>query len=341
MAEHIPISIPDLRNGAAHVVHFENPRYTRPATEDSPGVYRAQQGKDLHAPKLTLMSDVLVNVRHERYRASAGGESVRTKMVLDESLVFENVVFFHLPVVNGSEVTHDFDDMDPIALDRNQGTLVTNGYLKCVALQTRRRNNWPYITEMRKTSRYAFMCETRSSHREKLRSSSSTKMYLTRDKSGIIPRIVVAIPYIPKKLPITVIFRLLGVANLSGMLELIVGTTQDYETLSRAESVLLACPGHTDPSCDVLNASREDILFYVATSLGGCSATGSVATMSTRTREAHIHSMIKLISTEVFPHLGSDDDEETHRRKAVFMGMVVARMLSVFAGETSVDVIDD
>jgi DNA-directed RNA polymerase beta subunit len=331
ISEYSPIQTIHPREGVAHRVHLDNLRFARPAAEEVPGVMNAQIGKELFATKMTLLSDVLLDLRHEVFASDPQDAS---RMMLQETKLYTNVPFFQLPVMGGTELTHDFDDMDPISFDRCQGTLVTNGYPKAIFLQVQRRSNFPYVTGMHKTSRYVYCCETRSGHRTKLRSSSSTKLYLTREKAGVTPRMVAMVPYVSKRLPITMLFRLMGIDNLRDMLRLVVGghESTNYVTMARAKAMIF---------CNSMQASREDLLVYMATKLGGAASTGSAATVHERSRAAHVASMINLVSCEIYPHIGAVDLPDVLFRKATFLGRAIAKVLAVAAGELSVDLIDD
>ena len=99
-----------------------------------------------------------------------------------------------------------------------------------------------------------------------MRSSSTTKIYLTREKPGMLCKVMVAVPFVPGKVPLTVLFRLLGVSELLEMVALVCSDTEDYATFSRARAILLACPGRLDPLCDSLQASVDDLpAFYEST----------------------------------------------------------------------------
>jgi DNA-directed RNA polymerase II subunit RPB2 len=340
ISEHSPVETYDATKGICHRVFFLNPRFSRPSREDMPGVFKSENAKDLHAPKLTLLSRVRVTVRHDTYAQDKSPDAELGRLVLKERKEYDNVTIFELPVMDGCELTNDYDDMDPVCRDRYSGTMVVNGYRKLIIIQTRLRTNFPFVKMLKRNARYSAVCETRSAHREKMRSSSTTKIYLTREKAGLVPKVLVDVPFIPKKIPITVLFRILGVETSYEMVGLICTSMEDYTSYSKARAVILGCQGRTDPNCDSLNASLQDLYVYVAENLRGATATGSSSTLGSRSRESHITSMQKLLVSEVLPHIGADISPGTLRRKAAFIGMSVARLMSLSNGSIKPDDVD-
>ncbi len=318
-----PVIAVNVKRTVVHKVFIENPTFVRPSNENEPGIQVAQRARDNHVPKLTLLSEVRVRIRHKTYHRAETG--LDPPMILVSHQTYDNVTLFEIPVMDGSELTNDFDDMDQVNRDRYAGTMTVNGYRKVMIVQARRRTNFPFVTNLPSNPKYSAICSTRSAHRTKFRSPSATNIFLTRSQLSV----VVKVPFVPKKVPITVILRLLGVSSDKEMISLICGSKDDYNAYTSARNVIMNCPGKTDPSCDSLCAPIDDLYVYVAVKLEGSSATGSSKTLNKRTRESHISSMKKLLASEILPHIGADLEPLTLARKASFIGMAVGRILAL------------
>ena len=165
ISEHSPVQVVDEKNMKVHQVHFKNLRYCRPSNELYPGEIVNLKGTQLHIHKMTLQTEVRVDVVHEVYDkvvsmsdgAADGGIRLRSRKV------FENFPLMDLPIMDGLSLTNDFDNLDPILHDRYDGTMCVNGHRKTVLIQTRLRCNFPFVKAGNTNARHSFQCAIRSS----------------------------------------------------------------------------------------------------------------------------------------------------------------------------------
>ena len=353
ISEHTPVQVVDAKNMKMHRVHFKNLRYCRPSAELYPGEIVNLKGTQLHNHKMTLQTEVRVDVVHEIYDKIMSGSSIESEEVtqIKSRKIFENFALLDLPIMDGLSLTNDFDNLDPILHDRYDGTMCVNGHRKTVIIQTRLRCNFPFVKAGNVNARHSFQCEIRSSHALKMRSSSTLKIFLMKSRHGDdVARIICQIPYVPKKIPITILFRALGVKTRKEMIGLIVeGRAQKSATLRQgARQLIEKCAGKSvldtlaiqstvTATFTPTSTEEELVLEYIATTLDGAKACGSAATIATRTTAAHATSIRKLLSVEVLPHLGEVYTQEILHKKATYLGVAVRKLLLVRSGDQMAD----
>lgn len=328
-----------IGRGVKHSIQYKAIRIRRPQRLEDTGDYRKISSTETHCRKMSFMADVQVDVIHKLYHAKPNST---TEYVLKENRLFLDLKMFELPVMDGTSASYSLDELDPITLDRYRGTFVLNSYRKILLTQAGLRGNFPFVFPMPRDQKYRFRCEIRSIHPTKIRSTSTLYFYLTRVKQGVIPSVVVKIPFIPIFPPLTVVFRLLGVATLQDMVEMVAGRRADPEFRALVSSMIWSCPGRNDPTCHSDKASREDLLVWLAVACNGATATGSSNTLNMRDNQSHISSMSALLTNEVLPHLdNSPNTELVECSKALFLAMAVRKMLQVARGKMVADDIDD
>ena len=75
--------------------------------------------------------------------------------------------------------------------------------------QEKLRTNYAYVFPA-KGARYQYVCEVRSCHELKMRSTSTLYMSTTKPPGGGLPDIVVSLPFLEIPLPLPVLFKVLG-----------------------------------------------------------------------------------------------------------------------------------
>jgi len=104
-------------------------------------------------------------------------------------------------------------DASPVTfsnLDRG-GYFIVNGVEKALLGQEKLRTNFPYIFPCRAAARFEYVCEVRSCHELKMRSTSTLYIYITRSAQGSLLTIAVQLPFIDNlHVPLVALFRLLG-----------------------------------------------------------------------------------------------------------------------------------
>lgn len=361
IASYSPIYYINEKTGILHLIKITDVRYSRPCVEVTPGDLRPSTGKNLHNEKLSLLTEVRVNLVQETYevktcknkrkkktQTAPAGDAGDAKPVygLISRTIFEDFCLMELPLMDGLGLCNDFDKIDPVAHDRYAGTFCVNGHRKCMITQTRMRCNFPFVKASNPNARSTFQCEVRSAHPSKMRSSSTIKLFLMKNKKSCLlseQKLVCQIAFIPKKAPITILLFLLGLKTYGAMLRAICPnsnmSTKNSDVYALARGVLNRCSGLVviaeSGSCE------ERVLEWVSRDLNGAKATGSVTTLGTRSSKMHAQSMRNLLSSEVLPHLGSEWIPSVLKKKAAYVAQAVRKLLLVAAGEQRQDDVDE
>ena len=257
---------------------------------------------------LTYAATVTVDVVHDIYR----GEEHAERRVYRETRLGQ------LPAMVGSCCCHTQHTASPLEDRLDQGGyFVVSGIEKVVVAQEKLHHNVPYVFANKQPSRYAYQCEIRSCNERKLRSTSSLSLYITNTRKGATPQMVATLPFVTTQLSVLALFRLLGVATREEAVALAVGGDD------APEAALLAAIFDNDPTADLTMTALHE---HVA--LEG-------------TREASVERRQRyldhIINCEVLPHQGLTGDPATVRAKALFLGLMVRKLVRVYRGELPLD----
>ena len=253
-------------------------------------------------------SAVLVDVVHDITR---GGELVERRL-------FRETCLCRLPVMVGSRCCHTqfTEGTMECPLDPG-GYFIVSGCEKVLVAQEKLHHNTPYVFPVRRPSRFALQCEIRSCHERKLRSTSSLYLYITNAKRGAVPEIVATLPYLEKNISVLALFRLLGVDTRDDAL-LIVGTDPQ-----QPEHRVVSCMLDNDTTTDL---SLDELYEHV----------GREATRE-GTPERRRRFLDHILNCEVLPHQGLTRTPDIMRAKALFLGMMVRKLVRVHLGSLVCD----
>lgn len=192
------------------------------------------------------------------------------------------------------------------------GYFIIRGLDRTLQMQESLRTNTPFVFALKQPNKYGFMCEVRSRHELKMRSTSTLRVYVTTRKGGTPPEVLVALPFLPNMdVPLLAIFRMLGFSSLSEMLMFIQGAAP--------------LPPHLVPHVNAVlshacaRMSEEEVFEYVGR--GGTKEA---------TAEARHRYLVHLLANELLPHIGLCNTPSEVRRKAVYLGMMVRRLLVAY-----------
>ena len=291
-----------------HVVTLCNISVQRPTAPDVDGSERDLDPHMARLRGLTYASAVLVDVVHDIYKNGA-----RT-----ERRLFRETCLCRLPVMLGSICCHTQHRVSRLECRLDQGGyFIVNGCEKVVIAQEKLHHNTPYVFSVKQPSRFALQCEIRSCHERKLRSTSSLYVYITNTKKGATPEMVVTLPFVNMNVPALALFRLLGVANREDAMEVIVG---DEEA---KESHLLVSILDNDYTADM---SVESLYDYI-----GREGTTEV------TKEKRQRYIDHILNCEVLPHQGLQRTPDILRAKALYLGLMVRKLMRVYTGDLQSD----
>lgn len=320
MAPHIITENSDVTymhsSGAfSHHLHFTNVTLRQPTCREADGLERRILPHVARLRGFTYASSVLVDLVHDKVDHTCSPPRLLWRKV------YREVVVCRIPIMVHSCLCYLRTDPGhasagyECALDRG-GYFIINGVEKSLLAQEKLRTNYPYVFRGKCSSRSEYVCEVRSCHEQKMRSTSTLYMHITRSVSGSMPEIFVTLPFITLNIPLVVIFRILGAQSAEDALRYVNSKEPLVETIVR--------------NCltgDVRSqASAEELLEWIGRE-------GS----KELTKERRAKYLDHIFSNEVLPHMGLHRDRESNHRKLVFLGHMVNKLVMVGIGKMQCD----
>lgn len=244
--------------------------------------------------------------------------------VLCESRVYTQHTLFRQPVMVGSKYCHTNSHTHAGSCPYVPGGyFLVNGNEKVVLPQEKLRNNYFYVT-YDKTGRYIYKGEIRSWHESKIRTTSTLYSYLSCSRGGTLPSIFFDVPFIKGSIPLPQIFRLLGVQNTWEMRRYILARfdyTKEHKYDHYIRSIL---------KDDCSELTLDELKVHI-TKKG----------VAEPTKEKRIRYVDNIFHNEFLPHMGLERTEDTRRKKAMFLGYMVMKLLRIYNGDQEPDDRDD
>ena len=316
MLEHIIQENSDITNVSSdgktsYTLQFCNVVAMPPAVKESDGFERPIQPHVARLRGLTYASSIAVDVVHDKI------DQTTTPPKLVSRKIFREVVICRLPVMLQSNLCYlrNPDERKSECEFDQGGYFIINGNEKALLAQEKLRTNYPYVFPC-KLARFMHVCEVRSCHELKMRSTSTLYVYINSLVGGNVPEIAVVPPFIEMQIPLPSFFRILGVSTREEALSYI--PTSDERILR----VVHACF-----ESDIHAASTvEDIMDWI-----GREGTKEL------TKERRSKYLEHIFSNEVLPHMGLKRNEHTDKRKLIFLGHMICKLVSVQLGLTRCD----
>uniref|UniRef100_A0A6C0C2C6 DNA-directed RNA polymerase n=1 Tax=viral metagenome TaxID=1070528 RepID=A0A6C0C2C6_9ZZZZ len=191
------------------------------------------------------------------------------------------------------------------------GYFIVNGNEKSVIAQEKMRTNFIFV---RRTGIKTYSAEVRSLHASKTRSTSTLMISLSA-RSGLCSETMeVRLPFVDTSIPIGMLFKLLGLDCLHDMCEFVKFHSSSWN--SDLADIVRRCLDHS---------SLSEPRTYLVEQLG-----------KEGTKEATTQRRIRyiehILSNEFLPHQGLDASPEVLHRKAVFLAVILIKMLRVYTG---------
>lgn len=315
-----------------HRVTLCNVSVQRPSATDADGVDRDLLPHMARLRGLTYASAVLVDVVHDVYVGDAHAER----------RVFREVCLCRLPVMLGCHACHTQhrEDTGECRLDQG-GYFVVSGCEKVLISMEKLHHNVPYVFSVRQPSRYALQCELRSCNERKLRSTSSLYLYITNAKKGATPEMVATLPFVTMSIPVRALFKLLGVPTRDEVLDVVLGDSEDGASSAAGAAGAAGTAGAAGA------ADADDERRLIASILDNDATADMdvddlyehVGREGTReaTRERRHRYLDHILNCETLPHQGLQRTPEVLRAKALFLGLMVRKLLRVYRGELQCD----
>ena len=291
-----------------HIISLCNVSVQRPLVQECDGYDRPILPHMARLRSVTYAASVMVDIVHDIFHKSEH----------KERRVFREVLLCRIPVMVGSMYCHTYksERKNECRLDQG-GYFIINGIEKALLAQEKLHTNQAYIFNVKQPSKFQLVCEIRSCHELKMRSTSTLYIYITSTKKGAIPEMVASLPFIDMHIPILALFKLLGVNTRDQALQLIVGD------LDAEESRLLVGILDNDTTCDM---SYDELLDWL----------GRDGTKEP-TRERRLRYLEHIITNEMLPHMGLSNDDNVQRAKACYLGFMVRKLIGTYTGQLQCD----
>ena len=157
------------------------------------------------------------------------------------------------------------------------------------------------------------MCEIRSRHETKLRSTSTLRTYITAPKGGVAPDIVMCLPFLTNSdIPVVCMFRLLGFEDIEQVSHMILNTDELKEELGPLLQNML------DHASNEMNL--EELFEWV----------GHGERERENTPQKRKRYVAHLLENEVLPQLGFINTPEVRHRKGLFIAIMARRLLKAY-----------
>jgi DNA-directed RNA polymerase II subunit RPB2 len=331
--EQSPIVISSTAVNRCHVIEFGDVVIKSPLVQEGNGFVDSVTPDMARKRSLSYSAPVLVNIHHTVYNAADRSKATRRR-----TRDYVEVLLFHLPVMVGSRLcssTRRRSLLEPNGEDPldEGGYFITNGNEKAVLAQESICNNYVFVFEQTGASRFSHVCEIRSLHEDKTRSTSTLTLSITSPRGGAPPSILVSIPFITKmKVPLPAVFKMLGINQQTTMRHYITGSNKCH----RYDSLLHLVDAVLDSEDMNSGLDGEELLEYI----------GREGTEEPP--DKRVGYIQHLINNEMLPHVGmvasSKSGQErldiiarNHRAKAYFLGMAVRKLLLVYSGQLPAD----
>ena len=229
------------------------------------------------------------------------------------------------------------------------GYFVINGMEKIMVSQEKLRTNFPYIFSVKKSStstsssstshhpkNMELVCEVRSCHESKLRSSSTLKLFLSTSSEGGVPSLSAALPYIECPIRFDELLVLLGwnagdvTPSSGGELEHML-----LNNLCGKQHI----PGSPEAALSFLVRAFVQDQATTVRQLDRDAVIRSIGQRGTHERDPtkQYRYVEYICCKETLPHMGMGDSAEILLAKRAYLCFMVSKLFSVLLGLTEYD----
>lgn len=298
-----------------HVIEFSNTKFCKPKCKENDGTVHDILPQEAHIRRMTYLSAVFIDLKHEVYNIANAAEPQ-----LIDKRIYKEVCLFKLPVMLGSLLCHTHGGVSNynVCPFVPGGYFIINGNEKVILPQEKLCNNKPYIMR-EKTAKYLFKGEVRSWHESKIRSTSTSYFFLSCTRSLTLPQIFVELPFMKKNhILLPHVFKVMGIDTEAEMREIILlhncrespaDDTAEFDHYIR--SIL---------KDDHVDLSVTELYDHI----------GKNCEIKEAVKEKRIRNVENVFNNEFFPHMGLEKTPESRRKKAIYMGYVVMKLLRIY-----------
>lgn len=310
--ENKEIHMRDRHTNTSHTILFENLSMTKPTIKENDGMIHQISNYECRVRGLTYASCCFVDITHTIFNVDGDVQS---------SNGYKNIMLFKIPCMLGSVLCHTSDmsytaNSTDCVKDCN-GYFIINGIEKVILSQEKLRTNHPYFFKDKKLSKYTYVCEIRSCHESKKRSTSTlyTKIRLVRGQI-VKDSIVVQVPFIDKPIELSKILKIIGLDHewqiqriISPNIESIKDTDTELYTMLKDIIRIGVC-----------DKSRDEIFEEMADYDDN--------TSNEKSHKYYVH----IFKNEFLPHISVGDNEESWMLKSIFFGKIVFGLVQMLVG---------
>jgi len=312
-----------------HVVTFTDMNIQRPTIPKTDGVSRGLRVSQHNAPPLfphealirgiNYSAGIYVSIKHEIF--SGDPEELESEMN------YHNIFFFNMPIpvyciaCNLSDPKLSQDRAAHVDPEDRGGYWIVRGMVKVVQPQKVQRNNILIVRKITKGQESWIEGNIRSIRADKrFRSTSTLNCYLIN--SGVI---TIDIPYLKSNQNIICAFRLLGFNTQAHIEEMIFDSGSEEVEAQRR---LLMATFASSTGQFFMNCTDDELYSHMGSSLVNAKTFDAAKMQRLVTQQ---------ICGELLPHCGYESTEEIRFKKAIFLGLICRRLLSVQLGQEDAD----
>lgn len=314
-----------------HVVTLGQLTMAKPNHREADGKVCMLLPEEARQRQLDYCLPVLVDVKHDVFELVADADGGLKPGALVQSNLHREVPFCEIPVMLQTRYCHLYGSprlpsvrgWDGSSERRPRaecpydegGYFIIRGLERGLQVQEGLRTNLPVIFPVKQPSKYMFMCEIRSRHESKMRSTSTLKVYITAKKGGCAPEIFVAMPFLQSlDVPLIMVLRLLGSDDQAELMRYIVPPSDD-ERQDELVPLVRAVLTHTSNRMSI-----DELYEYI-----GKEGTRETSLENRRRYVSH------LMANELLPHMGyTMHSAATARKKVIYLCLIVRRLLRAY-----------
>ena len=321
IVEPVPVVVDFMGPKYEYEMHmtFENLTFRKPTIFENNGAIQPMMPNDARLRNLTYASPLFVDVRVKTTFIDNTCNGERTT----RERLFPNVHMGKIPIMVGSKycLLHDQTYVHPKVLGECAedfgGYFIVSGGERVIISQERMSENRPFVFRNNKANNKDIeIIEVKSigPDNDQVPKSNSVKI-VYHPKNSQIHLLKATLPRIKSDIPLFILFRALGMTNDRDILNLILGSQEEYFSLFD-ESIQEASFIH----------SQEEAFIYIANEMTS-SASKHAKQTTMRVQD--------LLHTELFPHVGLKDED--NYGKACFLAHMTRKLLWVSSSKISND----
>lgn len=308
-----------------YVFNFGDVFYSRPEIHDSGSNPLPMFPNEARLRNYTYSANIYVNIDQSVLNESG-------QVIPELTKRYEQHYIGKIPIMLQSKLcvlsdisNKHLQDLDECTYDKG-GYFIVSGSEKVIVSQDRVSYNQTFVYTS-KNPKYKYYTECQSVDPTRFGNPKKTSIRFLRDitsKRAIGNTLHVGIPMLKQEVPLFVLFRALGVMSDKDIVEMCVHDVNDYELVQYLYHSI-------EESCDIV--SQEDGFDYIARFINIPQKLIDESGDDKEKERVHRHKYVMdLLVNQLLPHVGG-----VLRDKAIYIGYMTCRLLSVISGRKEID----